>query len=396
MTVEEIIKRIQSRLPELSRDQILGKLEDEKRKTDGLISDEILLRMIASEFDVEIKNDEKTLTLTLYLGDLVPGLNDVTVIGRIIAVFSPKTFERNRSGKFASLFVADKTGFLRVVLWDSKADLIESGRLKTGQIIRVSHSYTREDHSGQIELHVGDKGEVEITPSGVDTKDYPAIDKFTTKISGVTESHKTRRVNIISTVKEFFPTSSFERQDSTSGKVKRLTLADETGEIPAVVWNEKVDEIEHKLMEGAELQIVNAKVKKSLNGGLEVHADAGTYLEVLPPKEKSFKIAELHEGLTKVNVEGEVITKPIHRVVKTSREEIVKLTSFELKDETGSIWISAWRDQADSAKSLKAGDRIIIKNAYVKKGFGNQLELSTRNTSSISINEAHQLNAEGV
>jgi hypothetical protein len=384
MTVEEIIERIQLRLPELSRDQILGKLEDKRRKTGGLISDEILLRMIASEFDVEIKNNE-TLTLTLSLRDLVPGLNDVSVIGRTIAVFSPKTFEGNRSGKFASLFIADKTGFLRVVLWDSKADLIESDQLKTGQIIRFSHGYTREDRGGKVELQMGDKGEVEITPSGVDANDYPTIAKFTTKIRDVTESHKNKRVNIIGAVKELFPTSSFERHDSTSGKVMRLKLADETGEISAVVWNEKVDEIEHKLREGVELQIVNAKVKKSLNGGLEIHVDAGTFVEMLPPKERFFKIADLREGSTKINVEGVVTTKPLRRDVKTSKEEIVKLTSFELKDETGSIWVSVWRDQTDSVKSLKLGDRIIIKNAYVKKGFGNQLELSTRNTTSISI-----------
>ena len=384
MTAEEIIERIQLRLPELSRDQILGKLEDKRRKTGGLISDEILLRMIASEFNVEIRNNE-TLTLTLSLRDLVPGLNDVSITGRTIAVFSPKTFEGHRSGKFASLLIADKTGVLRVVLWDSRADLIESYQLKTGQIIRFSHGYTREDRSGKVEVHIGNKGEVEITPSSLDTNDYPTIAKFTTKIRDLTESQKNKRINIIGTVKELSLTSSFERQDSTSGKVMRIKLTDETGEISAVVWNEKVDEIEHKLREGAELQIVNAKVKKSLNQGLEIHVDAGTFVEMLPPKERFFKIADLLEGSTKVNVEGIVMTKPILRNVKTSKEEIVKLASFELKDETGSIWVSVWRDQTDSVKSLKLGDRIIIKNAYVKKGFGNQLELSTRSTTSISI-----------
>jgi hypothetical protein len=110
---------------------------------------------------------------------------------------------------------------------------------------------------------------------------------------------------------------------------------------------------------------------------------------MLPFKEKFFKIADLHEGLTKVNVEAEIATKPLFRDVKTSKEEIVKLASFELKDETGSIWFSAWRNQADSVKNLKVGDKIIIKNVYVKKGFGNQLELATRNTTSIDIHNAN-------
>jgi replication factor A1 len=388
MEIEEIIKQIQSRLPELSREEILGKLEDKKRKANGLISDEILLRMIASEFGVETKNNE-TLTLMLSLRDLIPGLNNLSVTGRVVAVFSPKTFEGARSGKFASLFITDKTGVLRVLLWNSKADLIESGRLKVGQISRFSHGYTREDRSGKVELHIGDKGEVEITLKGVDANDYPAINRFATKIRDITEVYRNKRVNIVGTVKELFPASSFERRDSSPGKVMRLILSDETGEVSAVVWNEKVDEIEQTLRKGAELQIVNAKVKKAIGEGLEVHVDGGTYLETLPPKEKFSKIADLHEGLAKANVQGEVATKPMVRDVRTSKQEIVKVASFELKDETGSIWISAWRNQADSVKNLKVGDKAIIKNAYVKKGFSNQLELSTRNTTSINVHEAN-------
>lgn len=388
MEIEEIIKQIQSRFPRLKREEILEKLDDKKRKANGLISDEILLRMIASEFGVETKNNE-ALTLTLSLRDLVPGLNNVRVIGRVVAVFSPKTFEGARSGKFASFFITDKTGVLRVLLWNSKADLIESGRLKVGQITRFSHGYTREDRSGKVELHIGDKGEVEITPEGVDANDYPTINRFATKIRDITEVYRNERVNIVGLVKELFPASSFERRDSSFGKVMRLTLSDETGEISAVVWNEKVDEIEQTLRKNAELQIVNAKVKKAIGESLEVHVDAGTYLEMLPPNEKFSKIADLHEGLAKVNVEGEVATKPMVRDVKTSKQEIVKVAGFELKDETGSIWVSAWRNQADSVKNLKVGDKAIIKNVYVKKGFGNQLELSTRNTTSISVHDAN-------
>jgi replication factor A1 len=387
MAIEEIIKQIQSRCPELSREQILEKLENKKRKTGGFISDKVLMRMVASEFDVEIKNNEVLTPLMLSLRDLVPGLNNVTVIGRVVAVFSPRTFEGNRSGKFASLLITDKSGVLRVVLWNDNVGLVESGCLKTGLIIRFVHGYTREDRTGQVELHMGEKSTVEIAPGEVDPHDYPTIKKFNTKIGGITEVYKNKRVNIIGTVKNLFPASTFERRDLTSGKVMRFTLADETGSISVVVWNEKVDDIEQILMKDVELQVVNAKVKKAMGGGLEVHVDSGTHLEMLPFKEKFFKIADLREGLAKVNVEAEIATKPLFRDVKTSREEIVKLASFELKDETGSIWVSAWRNQADSVKDLKIGDKIIVKNAYIRKGFGNQLELSTRNTTSINVND---------
>jgi ssDNA-binding replication factor A large subunit len=387
MAVDEIIKQIQSRGLELSREQILEKLEDKKRRTGGLVSDEVLLRIIASESGVEIKHNEVLTPLMLSLRDLVPGLNNVTLIGRIIAIFPPKTFEGARSGKFASLFITDRSGVLRVVLWNDNAGLVESGCLRTGQIIRFAHGYTREDRTGHVELHIGEKSTVEIAPGDVDPHDYPTIKKFATKIENLTEDCRNKRVNIIGAVKELFPASTFERRDLTSGKVMRFVLADETDAISVVMWNEKVDEIEQTLREGSELQIVNGKVKKAVGKDLEIHIDSATYLEMLPFKEKFFKIADLREGIAKVNVKAEIATKPLLRDVKTSREEIVKLANFELKDETGRIWVSAWRNQVDSVKNLKVGDKIIIKNVYIKKGFGNQLELSTRNTTSININD---------
>ena len=384
MSTEKIIDQILSRRPEISREDIVERLEKERRKTGGFISDETLLWMIAADFSVEIPHD-KALTPTLSIRDLIPSLNDVTLVGRVVAVFPPKAFKGNRSGKVASLLVADQSSILRVVLWDDKTNFIESGEIKVGQIIRFSHGYTKEDRSGRVELHIGEKSEIEINPQDVEAKDYPTIGKFTIKIGEMTQAHKNKRLSIKGTVKELFSASTFKRQDSSSGKVMRFVLVDETGEIPVVVWNEKVDELEKMLRRGVELRIVNAKVKKAMSESLEIHVDAGTYVETLIPEEEFLKIADLREGSNSVNVEGEVVTKPILRDVKTSKGELVKLVTFELKDETGRTWVSAWRERAEIVKNLKAGDKIVIKNAYVRRGFAEQLEVSTRDATSIIV-----------
>ena len=384
MSDEKIIEQILSRRPEISRKEILEKLEMEKRKTGGFISDAVLLRMIAAEFSVEIPQDV-ALTPTLSIVDLILSLNDVTLIGRVVAVFPPKAFKGVKSGKVASLLVADQSGILQVVLWDDKTSLIESGEIKVGQVIRFSHGYTREDWSGRVELHIGEKSEIEINPRDVEAKDYPTIGKFTIKIGEITRAHKTKRVSVKGAVKELFSASTFKRQDSSSGKVMRFVLVDETGEIPVVVWNEKANELEKVIKKDVKLQVVNAKVKKAISEGLEIHVDAGTYVETLMPEEEFLKIADLREGSNSVNVEGEVVTKPILRDVKTSKGELVKLATFELKDETGRTWVSAWRERAEIVKNLKAGDKIVIKNAYVRRGFAEQLEVSTRDATSIIV-----------
>jgi DNA polymerase III alpha subunit len=176
--------------------------------------------------------------------------------------------------------------------------------------------------------------------------------------------------------------SEFERPDSSVGKVMRFFLSDGSGEVAVVVWNEKVGEIEGLVKVGAEVHVVNGKVKKASGGGLEVHVDSATYVGV--QASEFSPLASLKEGSGHVNIIGEVATKPMVREVKTSRQEVLKLATFELKDETGRIWVSAWRNHADSVKDLRVGDRLVIKNIYVKKGFGDQLELSTRNSTSIA------------
>jgi len=386
MTIEEIIKQILTKHPEIQEEQILERLAEEKTKTGGLISDAVLLRMLAAKFGIRLPQHEvHARKLSLKVKDLIPGLSDITVSGRVVAVFPPRTFEGRKSGKFASLFIADKDAILRVVLWNDKVNLIGSGAVKVGQIIRLCHGYTREDRDGKVELHIGSKSRVEVNPQEVEAEDYATINEFVTRIADITPAEKNRRVNVAGSVSALFSPSTFKRRDLSSGKVMRFTLADKTGEIPVVAWNEKVDELEKTLKKNVELHIVNAKVKEASDGRLEIHVDAGTYVGVPTETEEFIKLANLKEDLSSVNVEGEVSTQPAIRDVKTSKGEIVKVAVFELKDETGKMWVSAWRKHADALNNAKVGDKITIKKAYVKKGFNDQPELSTRSSTSIII-----------
>ena len=384
MTTEEIIKQILLQHPEISREQILERLEKEKNRTGGFIAERTLMRLIATEFGVEIPQNDVHLR-KLSIGHLVPSLNDVTVSGRVLAVFPPKAFKGKRSGKLASLLIADKGNMLRVVLWNDKVNLVESGEMEAGQIVRFSHGYTREDRSGKPELHIGTKSEIEINPSNVKAEDYPTLSKFATKIGEITRAHKNKKINMLGTVKEIFSSSTFMRQDSSSGKVMRFTLADKTGQIVVVAWNEKADELERTLKKEAELQIANARVKAALNRGFEVHINSATYVEISAHSDEFTKLVNLKEGLGHVNVEGEVSTEPVVRDVKTSKGEVVKIAVFRLKDETGTIWVSAWRKHADTVGKLKVGDKIVMKDVYTKRGFGENPELSTRNATAIVV-----------
>jgi len=276
MDSEKIVEQILSSRPDLTRQEVQKMIEKKKEGIGEFFTDETAARIVASELGVEIF--QKLLQLEILIQDLIPGLNDVTVSGRVVTIYPPKTFTRRdlTEGKFARLLITDRSGTLKVVLWDDKTDLIEAGKIEQGQIIKVSHGYVREGLDGRLELHVGSRGNIQISsPDATETK-YPPIMRWTKKVGDIKE------------------------------------------------------------------------------GG-------------------------------PITVEGTVLTTPSVRQVVTSRNEEVEVASFELGDDTGKIQVSAWRDLAQVLKCVAAGTRIKMKNAYARKGFGDQLELTTRSFTSIDV-----------
>jgi replication factor A1 len=185
-------------------------------------------------------------------------------------------------------------------------------------------------------------------------------------------------------VKEILGESTFIRSDTSVGTVTRLTLADDSGQITVVFWNEKATELESTLKANAKLLLINARVKEGQNGGMEIHVDSNTFMEVQAAALNSTKIACLAENQI-VDVEGTISVLRENKEVTTSKGEAIKLMAFDLKDESGSIRISAWREQAEALRDLKIGDKLSLKNVYVKKGFGGKLELSTRSATVASV-----------
>ena len=259
------------------------------------MGDETLLRLITAKFGIQVQLNLIQHNTVLSTSRLFAGLYDVTVAGRLIAVFPAKTFQgAEKSGKFATLMLADEEGLLRVVLWNEKAELVERGELKAGQAVKLMHGYTREDRSGKTELHLGTKSEIEVEPKNK-ANEYTSIDKFATKINTLNIS--AGNVNLSGVVKEILGESTFIRSDTSVGTVTRLTLADDSGQITVVFWNEKATELESTLKANAKLLLINARVKEGQNGGMEIHVDSNTFMEVQAAALNSTKIACLAETL---------------------------------------------------------------------------------------------------
>jgi len=266
MSMEAIIEKILQLRQDLTKEGVLKNIEEKKKTARGFLTDEAAVRLVASELGVKLPRE--SFRHEVLIKDLISGLSNVTVVGRVTRIYPIQTFVRSdlTEGKVAHLLILDKTGDLKVVLWNDKASIVENGKIEEGQIVKVAHGYTREGLNGKLEVHLSERG----------------------------------------------------------------------------------------------------------------------YLQVLSSEEDKVKIVEIKTEGGPITVEGLIATAPDRREV-TVRNEKVTVTSFDLTDETGRIRVSLWRKLADSVKEFNVGTKVRIRKAYVKKGFGDQLELTSRFATSVEV-----------
>ncbi len=380
MPLDDIIQKILSSRPDMTREELQKMIDAKVEEGKGFLTHESAARAVAVELGVEQLNIPLTHRITVK--DLVSGLGDVTISARVVYVGPLQRFSGSdeREVKLKHLVVADKTGELRVVVWGDKADLADSLSL-LGQVAQFSHGYVRAGYNGRLELSIGSKGSIEVASSDVSGEGFPLLTEFHKKIGELTKDAK--KVSVIGSVAGVHPASSFSREDGREGTLKKIELQDETGIITVIFWNSKVQEAAD-IKSGSLLQVYGAKVKESLNGGVELHVDSSVgfaFLKALPVGYENLstdptRIRDLKPGL-KVMVEGNVVTQPETRDVTTSKNEKIKLASFELDDETGRIKVLLWRDFAVLAENLEINKKIRLRCIYVDYGSFGKLILSS-------------------
>jgi DNA polymerase III alpha subunit len=164
----------------------------------------------------------------------------------------------------------------------------------------------------------------------------------------------------------------------------RFTLVDDSAEISVVVWNDIVDTLERQVKPNVCLYLINGKVKEKEGGVFEVQVDTTSFVQIQPVTLQISKLVDLKEGDI-VNVIGNVSSVDSVKEITTSRGEKIKLLTFELKDETGLVRVSVWRSQVEQFNCLKLGDSVTVENGFVKKGYGDKLELTTRSGTQFKV-----------
>ncbi len=298
----------------------------------------------------------------------------VNVTARIIRISRIRSFDKNgRNGKVASLELEDDSGTMQFTLWNKDTALIDDLELEEGDAIRIMGARSRV-RNGEVSLSHSWIGR--IVKGDYDVPEYKE------KILKLGDAHEMRNVTIIGLVSKVYDTITFERDDGSTGKVKSIELADDTGAIRVTLWNE---DTETEIKKGDILKIIggniefddfsstNYRANTNWNSKIiinpqidnelkDILSEVGKYI-------KPIKISDLNnieDDGEEVDIVGRVVNLYEPNEFQRDDGTVGMVRTTEIADETGMVRVSMWDDKAKY--QLKEGDAIKIENARTRQG----------------------------
>jgi len=372
MSLEHIIKRILDQRSDLSRESVLGLLEKKKAEAQGLLSDEGAARLVAQ--DLLVRVDGKTFS-EIKIADVVTNLNDVTLTGRVIAQWPLQEFRKQDGtpGKLVRLVLGDRTGRMKCVLWNSKAEQVTAVGELQGRLIRLAHGYTREGMSGIPEFNGGDRCEITVLPLDSRNDDYPDIFEFFTELQELRLNDAD--VSIIGVVESPPKFSTFSKEDQ-KGSFLKTTITDGTGAINIVAWNEKAQGL-IDLKRGDTLQVIGGRVKADMLGKPEVHLGNNSITSILKEKPlylkmklpKFCKIENLQQGKS-LSLLVRVVEVGGIREFSGMDGGTRRCGTLLVGDETGLVRLFLWDKLAEFVYEVHVDEIILVGDALAKEKGG--------------------------
>jgi len=156
----------------LSKEELTTKINNKLNELDGLISFEGATYLVARELGIDFS--EKT-RRSLQIKNIVTGMRNVNVVGRIFKMSSIVDFEKSdkSKGRVVNLFIGDSTGHFRLPLWNDQVKLVEDQTINLGDLVQVMNGFARENIYGDMEISVGKYGTIKTLE---DSEDIPNVD----------------------------------------------------------------------------------------------------------------------------------------------------------------------------------------------------------------------------
>jgi ssDNA-binding replication factor A large subunit len=163
----------------LSEEELEKKLKNKVEEYGGFMSKQGLLFIIARENGLDLRSPDIDDYLydaleeeidyddfTIDISDVKEEMRNIVVLGKILSVEKVREFVRKDEsiGKVCSFWLGDPTGTVKVVLWDERVNSINQKYFKPNALVRVIGGYSKLGQNQAIEIHLGRKGMLNLSP----------------------------------------------------------------------------------------------------------------------------------------------------------------------------------------------------------------------------------------
>lgn len=233
----------------LSAEDFDTKIKEKINELSGLITEEGAAHIIANELGVELTKPGAGM---LKIKEIYAGMRGVSTVGKVVRKFDVHEFAKGEStGKVCSLILGDETGTIRVVFWNEQVDLLKN--VNQEDVLKVENSSARENR-GNKEIHLGEKGDIEVNPDGVTVETVRRSSGFERKQIKELEDGQ-EGVEILGTVVQVYDPRFFQVDKSTGKRVMdggelsyvmNAVVDDGTGTIRGVFWKNQTNHLVEK------------------------------------------------------------------------------------------------------------------------------------------------------
>ncbi len=288
---KKMIEIVLQKKPEISAEDVRDLIDEKKRKIGaGYLTDQGALFLVAADLGISFENNQSNLTS---IKDLYIGANDVNLSARVINIYPVRKYTRrdtNEEVKNRTLTIYDKESSIKVRLWDQHVSFPEDYNLKPGELIKISHGYTKSGLDNKAIINLGSKGIIEkITSDRTNNNDddnsgIPSLDDISKTVDEIKEPVD----NIIVTgILSSNPrVSRYVNFRNEQGKSLHIPLSNEDGTktIRSIIWNINEDKIPGIFTQGSKVKLIGVRVKQGnpqySNEEFEIHGDEGTIIQV--------------------------------------------------------------------------------------------------------------------
>ncbi|MBT5739729.1 hypothetical protein HOI26_01390 [Candidatus Woesearchaeota archaeon] len=235
------------------------KIKEKINELSGLVSEEGAAHILANEFGISLAPPAAQ---KLKIKEIYAGMRNISTVGKVVRKYDMVEFNKGgRSGKVCSLVLGDDSGTVRVVFWNDQVDQLQ--QVKEDDVLLVKEAYVR-DNRGNKEVHLGQKGEIEINPEGEVVENVRTATPTTFTRKKISELQGGEEgVEVMGTIVQVFDPRFFDVHPETGRRLRdpepgvvpalsyvmNLVLDDGSGTIRTVFWKQQTNHLLSKTEE---------------------------------------------------------------------------------------------------------------------------------------------------